>query len=79
MQLWEGKLNEEKQVVNGLQKSLGAAPDLNKDRSSGAQSNGAHQLPETASAPKIADVPKVAKPVVVSGKKDLANGIANGC
>ncbi|GKV30270.1 hypothetical protein SLEP1_g39099 [Rubroshorea leprosula] len=78
-QVWEGKPIDEKKEVIVLQKSSEVASDLVKQPTPIAQSNGDLKLSENGSLAKTADGPKGSKPAVVSEKKVLANGIANGC
>lgn len=80
LQVWEVKpVYEKKDVANGSQKSLEVASVLIKDPSITAHSNGDLNLSENGSETKSGDAPKSAKPVVVSEKRVLSNGIANGC
>lgn len=80
LQVWEGKpTDEKKELANGelkTQKSLEAASDL---VTTTVQSNGDLKLSENGSVAKTGDAHKGTKPVVVSEKVILANGVANGC
>ncbi|XP_022753498.1 uncharacterized protein LOC111301794 isoform X2 [Durio zibethinus] len=79
-QVCEGKpLDEKKDVANGSQKYMEVASDLIEEPSLAAQSNGDLKLSENGSAAKSGDASKGAKPVLVSEKRVLSNGIANGC
>ena len=80
MQVWEGKpVDEKKDVANGSQKSLEVASDLIKEPSLTAHPNGDLKLSENGSVTKSGDALKGGKPVVVSEKRVLSNGMANGC
>ncbi|KAK6235744.1 hypothetical protein SCA6_011081 [Theobroma cacao] len=79
-QVWEGKpVDDKKDVANGSQKFMDAGSDLIKESSVIAHSNGDLKPSENGSVTKSRDAPKGAKPVVVSEKRVLSNGIANGC
>ncbi|XP_022754373.1 uncharacterized protein LOC111302799 isoform X2 [Durio zibethinus] len=79
-QVGEGKpVDEKKDVVNGSQKCMEVVSDLIKEPSSTAHSNGDLKLSENGSVTKSGDATKGAKPVIVSEKRILSNGIANGC
>ncbi|GLT26968.1 hypothetical protein SLA2020_020020 [Shorea laevis] len=80
-QVWEGKPIDEKKVVTNLsQQSSEVASDLVKEATPIIQSNGDLKLSENISVAKTTDDHKVAKPAaMVSEKRVLANGVANGC
>ncbi|KAL9459023.1 hypothetical protein AB3S75_007838 [Citrus x aurantiifolia] len=82
-QVWEGKPAEEKkELANGelkTQRSSEVASDLVEERTATVQSNGDLRLSENVSVAKTGDAHKGSKPVVVSEKVILANGVANGC
>lgn len=74
-QVWEGKpADDKKDVAIGTQKSLEVASDLIKEPSLTPHTNGDLKLSENGSIAKSGDAP-----VVVSEKRVLSNGIANGC
>lgn len=83
LQVWEGKPAEEKkELANGelkTQRSSEVASDLVEERTTTVQSNGDLRLSENGSVAKTGDAHKGSKPVVVSEKVILANGVANGC
>lgn len=82
MQVWEGKhTDEKKERVNGelkTQNLVEAASDLIKDPIPSVQANEDPKILDNGSVAKTGDAPKGAKPVV-SEKRILANGVANGC
>ncbi|XP_060197383.1 YTH domain-containing protein ECT2-like [Lycium barbarum] len=82
-QVWEGKVSEEKNKENSnselkSQKPSGTSVVLNKESLPALQPNGQVMLTENVSVTKLVDDVKGAKPVIVSDKKPVANGIANG-
>ncbi|KAJ4724010.1 evolutionarily conserved C-terminal region 2 [Melia azedarach] len=85
-QVWEGKPADEKKevVANGelkSQKSSETASNLIEEATLTAQANREVKISENGSVAKTGDAHKgtTAKPVVVSDKVTLANGVANGC
>ncbi|KAK3030499.1 hypothetical protein RJ639_038805, partial [Escallonia herrerae] len=83
-EVWEGKPIDEKNkegtyVEVNSQKSTEVASELVKEPTPTVQTNGDIKLPENGSVVKSLEAPKVSKPVVVSEKKVVANGVANGC
>lgn len=83
-QAWEGKPTDEKNkdgsnVEINVQKPTDVSSDLIKDSSPTVQANGDIKLSENSTVAKGGDVPKVAKPVVLTEKKVIPNGAANGC
>ncbi|KAK2982017.1 hypothetical protein RJ640_013227 [Escallonia rubra] len=83
-EVWEGKPIDEKNkegtnVEVNSQKSTEVASELVKEPTLAVQTNGDIKLPENGSVVKSLEAPKVSKPVVVSEKKVVANGVANGC
>ncbi|KAF3953993.1 hypothetical protein ACB098_08G131000 [Castanea mollissima] len=81
-QVWEGKhTDEKKERVNGelkTQNSVEAASDSIKEPILSVQANEDPKILDNGSVAKTGDAPKGAKPVV-SEKRILANGVANGC
>ncbi|KAJ8529040.1 hypothetical protein K7X08_035875 [Anisodus acutangulus] len=82
-QVWEGKVSEEKNKENSnselkSQKPSEVSAVLNKESLPALQTNGQVKLTENVSVTKVVDDVKGVKPVIVSDKKPVANGIANG-
>ncbi|MCE5167116.1 hypothetical protein HAX54_038054, partial [Datura stramonium] len=82
-QAWEGKVSEEKNKENfnsepKSQKPSEVSAVFNKESLAPLQTNGQVKLTENVSVTKLVDDVKGAKPVIVSDKKAVANGIANG-
>ncbi|KAK4492226.1 hypothetical protein RD792_003026 [Penstemon davidsonii] len=82
-QVWEGKHSEEKnkenkEIANGdlntNKLSSEVASDINKEATLTVQAT-----LENGSLPKSGDVLKTVKPAVISEKKPVGNGVANGC
>lgn len=86
-QVWEGKsVDEKKEVVaNGElnpKPSEVVSSEVTKDAlpaTTAAQAGNSVKVSENGSATTTMDAPKGAKPVVVADKRNVANGVANGC
>lgn len=81
--MWEGKSADEKNkdglnMEATLPNSNDTASELVKDPTPAIQINGEAKVSENATAVK-GEVLKVSKPIVLTEKKVLANGLANGC
>lgn len=81
--MWEGKPSDEKNkdgsnMEANVPNSNDTASELVKDPTPAVQINGDVKVSENATAVK-GEALKVSKPIVLTEKKVLSNGVANGC
>lgn len=81
--MWEGKPTDEKNnecsnLVATVLNSNDTASELIKDPTPAVQVNGDFKVSDSAIAVK-GEVPKVSKPVILTEKKIIPNGVANCC